>query len=376
MEFIIRQEVDLARESRSHVMRYAQPLEYGDAGAHRWMVTIRKDGAAVDLGAMSAKCYVTRAAGDAERAQGVTSVTVILDAQIDAQSGTVSCVFDAACYGGVGAATAILRLSDAAGGTMTAACLTARLRRSTSDAVYDPEGLVPSMDALLAQIATIEAATRAANEAAAAANAAAQSANFVVLGQYDTLALLQAAHPAGSAGDAWAIGEAEPYDVYVWDVDRAAWANIGPLQGAKGEKGVGIAQIARTAGDGSAGSVDTYTITYTDGTSTTYQVKNGADGRNGQDGKQGPQGEQGVGIASIARTAGDGSAGSVDTYTITFTNGTSTTYQVTNGRDGSNGQDGAPGRDAPTYDQSLNTTDAVTFSSVTADVVYGAVFME
>ena len=373
MEFIIRQEVDLARESRSHVMRYAQPLEYGDAGAHRWMVTIRKDGAAVDLGAMSAKCYVTRAAGDAERAQGVTSVTVILDAQIDAQSGTVSCVFDAACYGGVGAASAILRLSDAAGGTMTAACLTARLRRSTSDAVYDPEGLVPSMDALLAQIATIEAATRAANEAAAAANAAAQSANFVVLGQYDTLALLQAAHPAGSAGDAWAIGEAEPYDVYVWDVDRAAWANIGPLQGAKGEKGVGIAQIVRTAGDGSAGSVDTYSITYTDGTSATYQVTNGA---NGKDGKQGPKGEQGVGIASIARTAGDGSAGSVDTYTITYTDGTSTTYQVTNGRNGTNGQDGAPGKDAPTYNQSLNTTDTVTFASVTADVVYGAVFME
>lgn len=368
MEFVIRQTVDLAREN--NVLRYAQPLEYGDAGAHRWIVTVEKDGAAAGLSAMSAKCYVTRAASDAERAQGVTSVTVILDAKIGVQNSTVSCLFDAACYGGVGAATAIMRLSDAAGATVTAARLTARLNRSTSDAVYDPEGLVPSMDALLAQIATIEAATRAANEAAAAANAAAQSANFVVLGRYETLALLQAAHPAGSAGDAWSVGEAEPYDVYIWDVDKAAWANIGPLAGAKGEPGVGIAQIARTAGDGSAGSVDTYTISYSDGTSTTYMVRNGA---NGKDGGQGEKGEPGVGIAQITRTAGDGSAGSVDTYTITYTDGTSTTYQVTNG---ANGKDGKDGKDAQAFDQSLNTTDAVTFASVTADVVYGAVFME
>lgn len=34
------------------------------------------------------------------------------------------------------------------------------------------------------------------------------------------------------------------------------------------------------------------------------------------------------------------------------------------------------GKNAPTYNQSLNTTDTVTFASVTANVVYGAVFME
>lgn len=35
-----------------------------------------------------------------------------------------------------------------------------------------------------------------------------------------------------------------------------------------------------------------------------------------------------------------------------------------------------PGGNGATYDQSLNTTDDVTFNSVTADAVYGAVFME
>ena len=175
MEFIIRQTVYLAREN--NVLHYAQPLEYGDACAHRWMVTINKDGAEADLGTMSAKCYVTRAASDAERAQGVTSVTLILDAEIDAQTGTVSCVFDAACYGGVGAVAAIMRMSDAAGATVTAAKMTACLKRSTSDAVYDPEGLVPSMDALLAQMEAMYAGTKAAQDAASAANAAAGSAN-------------------------------------------------------------------------------------------------------------------------------------------------------------------------------------------------------
>ncbi|MDD7175803.1 MAG: hypothetical protein PUH70_12160 [Clostridiales bacterium] len=175
MEFAIRQTVDLGCENP--VLRYAQPLEYGDSCAHRWIVTVERDGAAADLSAMSAKCYVTRAAGDAERAQGVTSVTLPLETAIDAQSGTVSCVFQEGCYGGVGAFAAIMRLSDASGATVTAAKLTARLDRSTSDAVYDPEGLVPSLDALLAQIETIEAATEAANTAAANANAKAADAD-------------------------------------------------------------------------------------------------------------------------------------------------------------------------------------------------------
>lgn len=44
--------------------------------------------------------------------------------------------------------------------------------------------------------------------------------------------------------------------------------------------------------------------------------------------EKGDQGETGNGIASIAKT---GTAGNVDTYTITYTDGTSTTFTVTNG---------------------------------------------
>lgn len=48
--------------------------------------------------------------------------------------------------------------------------------------------------------------------------------------------------------------------------------------GADGDDGRGIVSITRTSGDGSAGTTDTYTITYTDSTTSTFQVYNGADG--------------------------------------------------------------------------------------------------
>ena len=73
----------------------------------------------------------------------------------------------------------------------------------------------------------------------------------------------------------------------------------------RGETG-GISSIAKTS---TSGLVDTYTITYTDGTTSTFQVNNGN------------------GISSITKTA---TAGEVDTYTINYTNGTTSTFTVTN----------------------------------------------
>lgn len=49
------------------------------------------------------------------------------------------------------------------------------------------------------------------------------------------------------------------------------------------------------------------------------------------DGQNGSDGADGVGITSITKT---GTSGLVDTYTITYTNGTTSTFTVTNGQDG------------------------------------------
>ena len=57
-------------------------------------------------------------------------------------------------------------------------------------------------------------------------------------------------------------------------------------------------------------------------------------------GGSGTPGKDGNGIVSIKKTSSEGLK---DTYTILYTNGTTTTYEVTNGADGSNGRDGIDG---------------------------------
>ena len=152
--------------------------------------------------------------------------------------------------------------------------------------------------------------------------------------------------------------------------------------GVKGDTGNGISGIAKT---GTVGLVDTYTITFTNGTTTTFTVTNGAQGEQGEQGAQGIQGIQGIqgvpgndghtpiitiqdgywyidgvntnkpatgvkgdtgnGISGIAKTS---TSGLVDTYTITFTNGTKTTFTVTNGAQGEQGIQGEKGQDGHT----------------------------
>lgn len=66
----------------------------------------------------------------------------------------------------------------------------------------------------------------------------------------------------------------------------------------------------------------TLTIYFSDGTSTT------TGSIRGEAGPEGPAGETGNGIESIDLT---GSSGNIDTYTISFTDGSTTTFTVTNG---------------------------------------------
>ena len=62
-------------------------------------------------------------------------------------------------------------------------------------------------------------------------------------------------------------------------------------------------------------------------------------------GSTGPQGETGNGISSITLTE---SKDLVDTYTIYYTDGTITTFTVTNGKDGLQGIQGEAGKDGHT----------------------------
>ena len=85
----------------------------------------------------------------------------------------------------------------------------------------------------------------------------------------------------------------------------------------KGEAGGTIDRIEKTS---SSLNVDTYTIYLNDGTTSTFEVTNGTS------------------IESIEKTA---TAGYIDTYTITLTDGSTQTFEVENGKDG------APGYEVP-----------------------------
>ena len=61
---------------------------------------------------------------------------------------------------------------------------------------------------------------------------------FKILGYYATESALSAAVANPAAGDAYGIGTAEPYDIYIWDGTNSKWVNNGALQGAQGEPGI------------------------------------------------------------------------------------------------------------------------------------------
>lgn len=190
-------------------------------------------------------------------------------------------------------------------------------------------------------------------------------------------------------------------------------------KGVQGETGNGIEKIELTD---TKENVDTYTIFFTDGTTTTFTVTNGVDGEQGIQGEPGKDGHTptieigengnriidgvdseikaegkdgldgntilngtnnptndlgkdgdfyintsnwdvflkengewiskgclkgytGVGIKTIEKT---GSEENVDIYTITYSDGTTTNFSVTNGVDGEQGIQGEPGEDGHT----------------------------
>ena len=60
---------------------------------------------------------------------------------------------------------------------------------------------------------------------------------LTILGNFATEAELREKITSPDAGDAYGMGAAQPYDIYIYDGKAQSWNNHGPLQGAKGEKG-------------------------------------------------------------------------------------------------------------------------------------------
>jgi hypothetical protein len=138
--------------------------------------------------------------------------------------------------------------------------------------------------------------------------------------------------------------------------------------GAAGIDGVGIANIAQTAGDGSPNTVDTYTITYTDSSTSTFNSTNGA---NGNDGSSLTGSE--ILYGATAPLSGTGEDG--DTYIDTLTSNMYSksagewTLQVNiKGTTGDTGIQGTAGVTNADLTDVVNRVDALNLVDNTADV--------
>ena len=140
----------------------------------------------------------------------------------------------------------------------------------------------------------------------------------------------------GKDGDSYI--DLDNWNYYV--KEGGSWVNRGNIKGADGHDGQ----------DGKDGEQGPKGEDGTDGQNGKDGV-DGADGQDGKDGEQGPKGEDGKdgadgrSIVSIEKTS---SEGNVDTYTISYSDGSTTTFTVTNGEDGSQGIQGEKGADGHT----------------------------
>ena len=132
-------------------------------------------------------------------------------------------------------------------------------------------------------------------------------AGFAVLGYFSSADMLRSSVDFPVSGDAYGVGTAQPYDIYIWDGVNSSWVNNGPLQGAKGDTGPQGPQGEKgdTGEQGIQGVPGNNGITFTpsvaaDGT-LSWSNDGGLDnpasvniaGPKGDTGSQGPQGEKG-----------------------------------------------------------------------------------
>lgn len=162
--WLIAQEVHMDRSATAPMVWPQALMLTGDNLAHTWRVKIYDKGLPAELSGAAVTGYFVRTDGQ----------TVVVAGTI--QGNTAQVIFAQECYALPGDIKGVLRLSHA-GMVMTLSMLIFRVRRELTDVIIDPGEAIPSLDDLLAQIATMEAATAAAEGAAELADIAKGGAN-------------------------------------------------------------------------------------------------------------------------------------------------------------------------------------------------------
>lgn len=238
-------------------------LMEGDDTANRVVVALQDGSQAVSLDGATVTGTFTRK-GD---------VSVDIELVGEAEGNEASVTLDEHCY--AESCRYELRIRVTLDGVKrTILFISGRVESKGSGGILNVENVIPSVDDIVAQYATMKQVTAQTEAARDDALLAAQTAKFKVLDRYETYDLLTAAHPTGEAGEAYAVGTAEDNVVYIWGVDVLTWVNIGNIQGPQGVQG--------NAGVSPTITVESITgghrITITDATGAqAFVVPNGSD---------------------------------------------------------------------------------------------------
>lgn len=182
--------------------------------------------------------------------------------------------------------------------------------------------------------------------------------SITILGTYDSLEALKAAHPTGNAGDSYIVQG----NLWVWAVDDAAWENVGNIQGTPGKDGQDAKAIFLNANAqifkvSKIGAVLPATIKVTaqpvntNITSYTYSIDGGQTFTSNTPSGVSRSGNQ-ITITGASMTA--------NSITVMATDGqyqdTLTVYKVSDGSDGTPGADGKPAPIAFLTNESIGFT--------------------
>ena len=129
--------------------------------------------------------------------------------------------------------------------------------------------------------------------------------------------------------------------------------------GPKGADGVSVSSVTQTTTSSADGGENVITVTLSNGTKSTFKVKNGSKGSTGDQGPEGPEGpkgetggegpqgpkgdtgDAGVSVTKVEQTTTSNADGGTNVITVTLSNGQTFSFNVKNGSKGSAGDAGS-----------------------------------
>ena len=208
---------DLERGVERTLIRPA--LLTGDSQAHTFRLAVKRGGVNAAITGASVSAYFVRADG----------VTVLITGSVEGSVALVT--LPEGCYRVPGRFQLVVKLA-LDGAVIAVFWGDGAVAASDTDAILDEEGVIPSLDEVLAQVAAAEAAAASANSAASSANTAASSANTAASRADAAAASIEA---IGAEATTLAPGSAA---TAAWStVDGAKVLMIGVPQGIQGPQG-------------------------------------------------------------------------------------------------------------------------------------------